>query len=176
LQISSIHQNYYDFDDKAKDTLRARFLVNLESQNSFHLRSNRGYASTHSGTYLHQVKSQLLHLFSNIDVTVATGTFNTGSGLVKLKESMCLQFMNNYKLPNTLASETFVGEQLVQLCEASARDASRYSVAEDGTHRLCLKKGDSWSVKAVVSVKSDMANAYSNSQLWELVIVQHDDS
>lgn len=170
-EISSINQKYYEFPEGASYLLRSRFLVNLEPKNAWHLRTSQNYVSTHQGNYLEQVKKQLTHLFSNMDVTVATGTYNTGSGLVKLKDSTCIEFITNYQKSNTLASHTFTKDQLLELCEASSRDASRYSVAEDGTHRLCLKPGDSWSVRVFVSVKSPVSNIYMNSQLWEVFLV-----
>jgi hypothetical protein len=168
----STSQDYYDFPVNSGDILRSYFLQNLSPQKQWDQRPNCQGLSTHQGTYIQQVKQQLLRLFSHMRVTVHTGTFDTGSGLVRLKDSACLSFVLDAENPNTLARNTFTGEQLVQLCEASSRDAARYTVSVDETHRLKLKENDSWCVKVKVSAKGADSSVYSNTQTWALTIVQ----
>lgn len=133
-----------------------------------------GRDSTHGGYYVEQVEQQMLRLFDNMEVDTPIRVMSTSSGLVRLKRTS----VNNFILEindnaQSLAAQTFTGEQLVQLCEASARDGGRYIVHDsDGTHRLRLNAGDAWTVKVVVRAKGMAANNYTNNQVWAIRIEQ----
>ena len=171
----------YDFkEDEDGPLLRSLFETKLPEW----LLAAPGKVAVHDGTYIDQVKYSLKHLFDNIGLDSDAGILPIGpslnTGIVRLKQSVCEDFaINPDTAKQTLGGQTFRSDQLLQLCEASARDAGRYGTsgvydATNGSpyHHLKLDAGDSWTVRVQVSARGAGAAASSNTQLWALNIQQ----
>jgi hypothetical protein len=165
----------YDFEGSAASTLRGLFRSKLLDW----LQAPYGDAATIQSVYIEQVKERLRRLFDNVDLVTDAGLLPIGmsltNGVVRLKQNVCEDFVSN-ALPvtvglettdtrQTLGAQTFTASQLVQLCEASARDAGRYQTkaSDNGfpvgqpPHYLKLAEGDSWTVRVRVSAKGSKA-------------------
>jgi hypothetical protein len=165
-------QDYHDFSTEDVTTLRNLFVAAVTdtswSSSSF------GALATYQDTYLEQVKRQLRNLFDNMSIDTPDGEVAIGSGVVRLKESTCVEFVTDPEKAQTLAAQTFIASQLQQLCEASARDSMRYKLDVENTdvHRLNLRPGDAWTVRVLVRAKGAAADTFTNTQVWAISIEQ----
>lgn len=172
---ANVAQDYYDFPDGIDKVLREHFLDQIDP--NWH-KLPFGVAATHPPhDYLEQVKIQLRHLFDNMSVDGPSGVLRIdqeSNSVVRLKNEACVKFLiEKTEGAENLAMKTFIGTQLVELCEASARDAMRYSVnSRNGDHHLALRPGDSWTVRVEVKAKGAAATDYTNTQLWAINIEQ----
>ena len=165
-----------DFTPVNMDTLRERMTPLLVHQSQL----TSGTSATHGAdiTYFSQMKTQLMNLFDNMSLSTigsngVEGPARIGDGSVRMRDTKVTDFLtvDNVTVEN-MVSKTFLSQQLGQLLEAAARDASRYeakgSTGVDYHHVLKLHEGDRLCCRINVQAKSSThgTEPYVNKQIW----------
>ena len=139
-----------DFSDATKTLLRERLLPVLSHQDGL---------TDGTTTYLEQMKTQLLHLFTN------------GTTPVTLNEEKVQAFLTG-TVGDSMVTKTFSSDQLAELLTAAARGKERNTELEGGVHQLQLMEGDRLCCRLNVQVTSSVQ--VSSKQVWVIQFEQNE--